>query len=89
MLLNDVKLALRIKSDVFDEGEILPLIDACKLDLKRAGASSVEETNPLVKQAIVLYCKAYFGKDSEAERFRKCYEMIRDGIALMGDDMNA
>lgn len=82
-----VKVRLRVKSAVFDEAEIQPLIDTCKADLARVGVVPVE-SDPLVRQAVVLYCKANFGfaEDSkEAERFQKAYEGLRDSMSLSGD----
>ena len=88
-MLEKVKTALRQKSTAFDETEISPLIEACKADLTRAGvlnvATKVTANDPLLTHAVIMYCKAYFGKSTDAERYRLCYEMARDGMALMGE----
>lgn len=86
-VIEKIKTAIRLKSSAFDENELIPLMQACKADMLRAGVKSTDETNPLVYHAIVMYCKAYFGKDNDSERYRKCYESLRDGMALMGDDL--
>lgn len=83
-LLEEVKIRLRIKSDVFDSAEITPLIQACENDLKRVGIS-VQEDSPLIRQAIVLYCKGNFGFLEEAEKFQKAYDDLRDALALSGE----
>lgn len=88
-MLEKVKTALRQKSTTFDETEISPLIEACLSDLNRVGVLNVTEKvaadDPLVTHAVIMYCKAYFGKSADAERYRLCYEMARDGMAMMGE----
>ena len=88
MTLNEeIRLKLRIKSTAFDEGEITPLVQACKADMKRAGVPVVDEEHPLTREAIKLYCQAFFGSNNpDTDKYRKCYESIRDGLALVGDD---
>ena len=91
-MLEKVKTALRIKTDAFDVDELAPLIEACKADLMRAGvlnvATKVTANDPLLTHAVIMYCKAYFGKPTDAERYRLCYEMARDGMALMTDGIS-
>lgn len=82
-----VKVRLRVKSTAFDDAEIQPLIDTCKADLTRVGIHP-DESDPLVQQAVALYCKANFGyadDPKEAERFQKAYEGLRDSMSLSGD----
>ena len=83
-LLEEVKLRIRVKNSKFDEGEIQPLIDACKQDMKRVGITKTE-TDPLVKQAIRFYCKANFGFSEDSERYQAAYDALRDSMALSGD----
>jgi hypothetical protein len=80
-MLNDVKLALRLSSDAFDT-EITMLIDACKLDLQLAGVGVVDETNALIKNAIIFYCKANFGENENADKWQRAYDNIKNAIAL-------
>ena len=91
-MLEKVKTALRIKTDAFDVDELAPLIEACKADLTRAGAlnvaTKVTANDTLLTHAVIMYCKAYFGKPTDAERYRLCYEMARDGMALMTDGIS-
>ena len=91
-MLDEVKTALRIKTDAFDVDELAPLIEACKADLTRVGvlnvATKVTANDPLLTHAVIMYCKAYFGKSTDAERYRLCYEMARDGMALMTDGIS-
>ena len=83
-LREEVKARLRLKSTAFDSAEVQPLIDACKADLARAGVVA-DESNPLMRQAVVLYCKANFGYSDDSERYQRAYEGLRDSMALSGD----
>lgn len=83
-LLEEVKIRLRIKSSAFDGAEVQPLIDACKKDMARVGVSG-DDSDPLVRQAVVLYCKANFGFSGDSDRYQRAYEALRDSIALSGE----
>ena len=77
-LSDDVKVALRVSSDVFNP-EVDALIEAAKSD--QLGVSPVmlsdASMDPLCKVAVILYCKAHFGYDnSEASRFQSSYRQI-------------
>jgi len=85
ILLNDVKTALRVKNTSFDFTEIIPIIEACKVDLRLAGVNIIEETDPLIQRAVVLYAKANFGSNPDSEKYQKSYEMIKCSLALAGD----
>jgi len=81
-MLDIVKHALRISSDDFNM-EIIHLIDSAKSDLKLSGVVNVDDDDPLIKRAIITYCKANFGWDNpEAERFAKSYDMLKAHLAL-------
>lgn len=83
-ILNDVKVALRIAATTtaFD-GEVGDLIEAAKDDLQLAGIISDDTTDPLIKRAVITYCKAYFGYDNpDADRFIKAYEMLKMHLTL-------
>lgn len=79
-----VKVRMRIKTAAFDDAEVLPLIGACLKELERVGVGT-EIDDPLVIQAVVLYCKANFGFSDDQERYQKAYEALRDSMALSGD----
>lgn len=83
-LLEEVRTRLRIKARVFDQAELEPLISAAQADLARVGVKA-GEADPLLRQAVVLYCKAYFGFAEDAERYRRAYEALRDSMALSGE----
>lgn len=84
MILEDVKTSLRITNYHFDN-EVKDLIEAGKLDLQLAGVYFLE-TDPLIKRAIITYCKANFGYDNpDADRFRDSYVMLKQHLCLSGD----
>ena len=83
-MIDKVKLALRLKSNAFDE-EIMGLIDACKLDLRLAGVNLIIDGDPLEERAIILYCKANFGYGDEKGNFQRAYEALRDSLSMAGD----
>ena len=61
-MLEDVKNALRISDDDFDN-EIRDLIEAAKSDLETSGVASSfireDKNGPLIKNAIINFCKAF------------------------------
>lgn len=87
-LLDDVKLALRVTNTAFDP-EIQDLIEAARRDLVLSGITALkvnDDTDPLIKRAIVVYCKANFGYDNpEAERFQRSYDMLKMHLALSAE----
>lgn len=89
-MLNKVKLALRINNDAYD-GEINDLIDACKKELELAGiaSSNITDTDEMIIQAVVSYCKAFFGFDnSDAERYIRSYESLKTFLCSNTDYIN-
>lgn len=83
-MLNKVKLALRIGNDAYDT-EITDLINACKRELELAGiaSSNIKDTDEMIIQTVISYCKAYFGFDnSEADRYIKSYESLKSFLCL-------
>jgi len=84
-MLQDIKDALRVSGDDLDT-EILDLIDAAKTDLILSGVNKdkVIDTDPLIKRAIIVYCKANFGYDdvNMAERFEQSYISLKHHLTL-------
>ncbi len=78
------KLWLRITTDAMDD-EIGQTVDAALLDLQNAGVVAPEWGNPLVQQAVKLYCKAQFGFGDDNDKFAKAYEHLKCALALSGD----
>lgn len=84
-MLNDVKDALRVNGDDSDV-EIIDLIEAAKADLILSGVldSKVIDTDPLIKRAVTVYCKAHFGYDDVklSERFEQSYNSLKQHLTL-------
>lgn len=79
-MLDKVKLALRITTDVFDS-EIEDLIAAALADLGLAGVEweaadteSNKESDPLLTRAVVTFCKANFGESDQYDRLKAAYD---------------
>ena len=83
-LLAPVKLWLRISSNKMDD-ELAQTIDACKLDLQNSGVKKLDSSDPLIQQAVKLYCKAQFGYDDSAGKFTEAYEHLKAALSLSGD----
>jgi hypothetical protein len=87
MILDDVKLALRISNTAYD-GEITDLIEQVKADMKLAGLveAKIIDTDMLIKRAIVTYCKANFGLNNpDSEKLQQSYEAIRNHLSMSID----
>lgn len=83
-MLEAVKLALRIKTNKFDS-ELNDLISAAKADLKLCGIQDKGDTDPLIKRAVILYCKANFGADPDSEKYQQSYDMLKGSLQIAGD----
>ena len=64
--LSGVKLALRITVSDYDT-ELSDLILAAKLDLGVAGVVLPAEIDPIVRRAVITYCKMHFSSMTPAE----------------------
>lgn len=88
MMLEVVKKALRVSHNALDD-EIDDLIEAARTDLKLSGVSgfkSNDDTDPLIKRAIIMYTKANFISNAkESERFKLSYNMLKNHLTLAGD----
>lgn len=83
-MLESIKLALRIKSSAFDT-EIVELIASAKVDLKISGIVNTDEVDPLIAQAVKIYCKANFGENKDSEKYQRSYDMLKQHLSLCGD----
>lgn len=72
-MLERIKLALRIKTDHFDQ-ELNTLIDSAKIDLQIAGVVLPEELDAIVETAITTYCKLHFGTPDNPEGLKESYD---------------
>lgn len=87
-MLQDIKNSLRINGTDLDI-ELLDLIEAAKADLILSGVHKdrVIETDPLIKRAITIYCKAYFGYEDPkyADRFQESYISLKQHLTLSAE----
>lgn len=72
-MLEKVKMALRIKNNVYND-ELNDLIASAQMDLGVAGVVIPEELDALVTRAIITYCKVHFGLPDDADRLKRSYD---------------
>ena len=72
-LLDDVKMACRIKTDAYDT-ELNSLIEAAKLDLGIAGVDALSSDDDIIKCAIITFCKMRFGIPEDYDRLKASYD---------------
>ncbi len=87
-MLEEIKSVLRVDGNELD-GEIQSLIDAAVADLILSGVAADKAqnmTDPLIKLAIINYCRASFDyNDRSADRLMVSYEMLKARLALAED----
>ena len=86
-ILDETKLALRIAAATTDfDSEISGLIDAALADLNLAGLAAGDTAKPLIKHAVITYCKGNFGYDNpDADRLRLAYDLLKAHLTLAED----
>ena len=90
MLLDDVRVALRVTSDATDS-EIEAMIDTAIADMRRVGVRDSllnrESLTPMALNAVFMFCKANYGFDNkDAGTFWNRYQWTV--TALMNSSMN-
>ena len=87
-MIQDIKDALRVSGDDLDT-EIQDLIESAKADLILSGVNKdkVVGADPLIKRAIIVYCKANFGYDdvNMATRFEQSYISLKHHLTLSAE----
>lgn len=84
-LLDDVRQSLRITNTALDT-EVQDLIDGAKADLKLSGVNNIQETDPLIKRAIILYAKSHFGLDNaDSEKYMAAFTSLKIHLALSAE----
>lgn len=80
--LGKVKLALRISHDKLD-ADIQDEIDACLTDLHVCGVTHADATDPLMLNAIKLWCRSVFTDDSaKAAEYLRRYEALKSSLMM-------
>lgn len=72
-MLNKVKMALRVSTDAFDD-ELADLIESALRDLGIAGVENQSVEDPLVRKAVITYCKINFGEPTDYDRLKASYD---------------
>lgn len=67
------KMALRVTTNAFDN-EILGLITAALYDMERAGITNKDTSDPLVRRAVITFCRLNFGQPDDYDRLKKSYD---------------
>lgn len=80
-ILNAVKKSLRITTTLFDD-DLGEIIAAAKRDLITGGVTEIDDTEPLVRQAIKFYCRANFqnGDAREREHYDKMFQRVKNQL---------
>lgn len=81
MMLEKVKLALRITTDAFDS-ELNDLIEAAKIDMGIAGVVVPDELDSIISRAIVTYCKLNFGEPDDYDRLKASYDEQKAQLSM-------
>ncbi len=72
-LMDEAKLARRLKSDAFDN-QVRSLLQAAMLDLGVAGVEVPEKLDALVSQAAITYFLMHFGQPDDYDRLKRSYD---------------
>ena len=85
-MLEEVKEALRVSGDDLN-AEVTSLIEAAQVDLRISGVNKIDDLDPLIKRAVITYCKAHFGYEDVnlSERFERSYFMLKQHLSLSGE----
>lgn len=83
-MLEKVKLALRIKTTVFDS-EIEDLIESGKMDLKTFAGVEIKENDFLIERAICTYCKMNFGDPVNYDKLKDSYDEQKAQLLLSSE----
>lgn len=72
-IMSAAKMALRITTDAFDP-ELDDLINAALVDLNVAGVTNQDPGDPLVRRAVITYCRLHFGQPDDYDRLKASYD---------------
>lgn len=80
-MLEKVKLALRITTNIFDS-ELNSLIDSAKLDLGIAGVELPETLDAICERAIITYCRVNFQDPKDYDRLKASYDEQKAQLSM-------
>lgn len=80
--LNKIKQAIRRTHDKLDD-DLLADIEACLADLRSVGVIYADETDPLVFNAIKLWCRSLDTDDAaKSAEYMKRYEALKASLMM-------
>ena len=85
-MLEKVRKALRLTNTFYDS-ELTDLIEAAKLDLGIAGVvvpvvTTETDTDKLIVQAIITYCKLNFGEPDNYDKLKESYDLQKAQLSM-------
>jgi hypothetical protein len=84
-LIDDIKQALRITNTALD-AEVQDLIDSAEADLLLSGVAEAKvysNVDALIKRAIILYSKAFFGlNNADSDKYKVAYDSLKTHLCL-------
>lgn len=83
-MLEKLKLALRLKSDAFNE-QIEDCINYVKQDLLDIGIICYDEDNQRIVHVTELYCKFVFNYENKGEWYQTQYINLRNQISMQSN----
>lgn len=76
-MLTKIKTAVRISHNKLDD-DVQADIDACLADLKLCGVTHAPDADPLIFNAVKLYCRSLYTDDTvKAAEYLKRYEALK------------
>jgi hypothetical protein len=81
MMLDKVKLALRISTNAYDS-ELMDLIESAQLDLGIAGVELPTTLDQICTTAIITYCKCNFGEPDNYDRLKASYDEQKAQLSM-------
>lgn len=80
--LTKIKQGIRISHNKLDD-DIQADIDACQADLRLVGVIYADETDPLIFNAIKLWCRSLYTDDTiKAAEYLKRYEALKASLMM-------
>jgi len=81
-ILTKIKQGLRISHGKLDE-DIQADIDACLSDLRMVGVIYADESDPLIYNAVKLWCRSLYTDDTaKASEYLKRYEALKASLMM-------
>ena len=80
-IMEAVKMALRVMTDAFND-ELDELILAALADMRIAGVTSQDTADPIIRRAVVTYCRLHFGEPDEYERLKASYDEQKAQLSM-------